>query len=262
MKRTMIAVLVVAVLAFSGIASAVVLAPAEGFYAATNELGYSGTVWNISEGTGPWTTSSPRDAALYAVKDAPSVSAQNYNILMSNWDEHSTSNQNDSFFQLYDVGNTSVTSMSGGWDAELKTFTVTVSGENASYDDCWSRFWQPDNSGVAWSVLLTNYTYTLTATFADPAVAADGGYKNSGAPLTLEGSFTGEFVPTVDVLKNPITDGDTYGFDIHLSKSLFAPLNGSATVYNDFATVPEPGTIVMLAMAGLGLLVGIWRRRQ
>ena len=86
------------------------------FYAATNELGYQGTIWNITDGTGSWTTSTPRDAALYVVVDAPAYYT-NYNQLLSSWWEHALSNQNDSFLQMDDPGNVYVTSASGGWDS-------------------------------------------------------------------------------------------------------------------------------------------------
>jgi hypothetical protein len=137
------------------------IASATGFYAITNELGYnaSGTIWNITDNTGPWTTSSPRNAVLYTADSLPAGflyegSSISYNYLLSNWDEHSPSNQNNSFFQLAEEGNPSVTSAVGGWDQTLKIFTCTISGQNAPYP--WSRFWQPDN-GVAWGVTLTEY---------------------------------------------------------------------------------------------------------
>jgi len=234
------------------------LANAAGFYVATNNIGYQGTVWNITDATGPWTTSTPRDAALYVVNNAPVVYT-NYNQLLSNWYEHGTSNKNNSFFQMDDPGSLYVTNISGDWDTALTTFTVTVSGQNNPYP--YSRFWQPDTvGGVAWGVTFTDYTYTCTATFSTPAIPDSGGYTNSVDPDTIVGSFTGEFVVTYDEAKNPITNGNTYGFEINFSKALFVPLDtlnadgGPVTVYNYFGTVPEPATMSLLAIGALALL--------
>jgi hypothetical protein len=242
------------------------LALADGFYAVTNEIGYQGTIWNITQNTGPWTTSTPRDASLYTVVDAPVVWS-NYSALLSNWYEHSTSNQNNSFLQIAEDGNASVTSASGGWDPTLKVFTVAVSGANATYESSYARFWQPDN-GVAWGVKFTDYSYNFTATFADPAVPDSGGYTNASAPETIVGSFTGHFVVTDDINKNPITNGDTYGFDISFSKAMFAPLDAlnadgqPTSVYNSFGTVPEPGTLTLLGLAGLTTIAATLIRRR
>lgn len=255
MRTLAIIVVMTALLTAGNVATA-------GFYAVTNELGYQGTIWNVTDGTGPWTTSTPRDASLYVVNDAPAVYT-NYNQLLSNWFEHHLSNQNDSFLQLDDPGSLYATSMSGGWDAGLTTFTLSVSGQNNPYP--YSRFWQPDN-GVAWGVTFVDYTYALAATFSTPAIPDSGGFTNAVAPDTIVGSFTGQFVVTHDVNKNPITDGDLYGFEINFSKALFVPLDnlnayGQPTeVYNYFGTVVPVPAAVLLGVLGLGA-AGVRLRR-
>jgi hypothetical protein len=261
MKRLLL-ILVVA-LAASGAATA------NGFYALTDEIGYQGTIWNVTDGTGPWTTSTPRDGYLYAMVDYPGFVNPNYNYLMSNWQNHHLSNQNDSFLQIGEAGNPSVTSASGTWDSTLKSFTVTVTGANATYDSSYARFWQPDN-GVAWGVTFTDYTYTFTAGFSQAAaIDSDGWLSNTVDPDTIVGSFTGHFVVTDDVDKKPITDGDTYAFSIDFSKAMFVPLD-ALDAYGDPTSspmnyygqqVPEPMSI-MLGILGLGSVAGFKRLRR
>jgi hypothetical protein len=244
-------------------------AMATGFYAITNEIGYQGTIWNETDGTGPWTTSTPRDGYLYAMVDYPGFVNPDYNYLMSNWTDHHLSNQNDSFLQIGENGNPSVTSASAAWDSTRKVFTIAVAGADATYDSSYARFWQPDN-GVAWGVTFTDYAYTFTATFASAAaIDSDGWLSNTVDPDSIAGSFTGHFVVTADVNKNPIANGDTYGFNIAFSKGMFVPLDaldayGNPTsVINYYGTeaVPEPMS-VLLGIMGLGSIAGFRRFRK
>jgi hypothetical protein len=78
---------------------------------------------------------------------------------------------------------------------------------------------------------------------------------NSVDPDTIVGSFTGEFLVTYDVAKQPIANGDMYGFEINLSKAMFNPLDKQgAVVYNYFGTIPEPATMALLGLGVLGML--------
>jgi hypothetical protein len=226
----------------------------ESFYAVTNEVGYQGTVWNITDGTGAWQTNGPRDANLYFVNDAPQIWT-NYNQLLSSWFEHAPSNQNDSFIQLSEDGNSSVTSQIASWDSTGTVFTMTVTGANAPYP--WSRFWQPDQN-MAWGVTFLDYTYTFAATFDSAAqVDANNFMVSSGNMLSIVGSFTGTFQSTYDVNKKPITNGDIYGFNIGLDSALFDPNISDLYGYGGGTRCSEFGVAVPLPAAlypGLALL--------
>jgi len=223
------------------------IAVANGFYVETNEIGYQGTIWNITDQTGAWSTSSPRNAYLYAVVD-PQQADANWNQLVSAWFEHAPSNLDDSFFQLYDAWN-SVTTAKGGWDSTLTKFTISIAGQNASLN---SVFWRPDENTLS-DVTFEDYTYTLTAVFSDAAVLdGNGYYVNTDNALSIDGSFKGTFAAT---------DGDLYGFDIHFSKDLFDPHifnpddpSQPGTIYVAFgAQVPEPATFLLLVLGLMGL---------
>jgi hypothetical protein len=237
-----------------------------GFYAVTNGLGYQGDIWNITDGTGPWATATPRVANLYLTVGLDGEYG-NWNQLASSWSEHAVTNQNNSFVQLAGTATaTGMTSAVGGWDPSLKVFTVTVTGTNAPYP--WSRMWQADN-GVAWGVTFTDYTYSFVATFANEAVLNDGWLLNNGAPTSIVGSFSGQFVVTADPNKVPISNGDLYGFSIGFnSTTLFPGLDpidayGNATqLYSEFgAAVPEPLTMLAVGSAVAGIGAYIRRRR-
>jgi hypothetical protein len=246
MKKVLLVSMVLALLAGSQTGVA-----ATDFYAITNEIGYQGTIWNVTDSTGPWTTTTPRDGYLYTAVNGPGFS-KDYNYLMSNWQQHSGSNVNNSFLQLAEQWNPSVTSASASWDATHTIFSMTVTGSNATYATSNSRMWQPDTTNsVAWSVTFTNYTYSFTAAFSQAAaIDVDGWLSNTVAPDTITGTFTGNFVPEVDYLKNPITNGDTYGFEINFSKALFVPLD-TASVMNYFGVVPEPATMLLLGLGAV-----------
>jgi hypothetical protein len=256
MKKAVVVLAISAFVLFSGSSAFA------GFYAISDEVGYQGTIWNITKSTGSWNTSTPRDAVLNTVVNAPLVGS-NINMIGSNWSEHTASDVNNSFFQLAEDNNVSVTSADASWSPDFKVFTMAVTGANAPYSTSFSRFWQPDTvNGVAWGVTYTNYAYSFVATFSSPAIL-DGGFYINSAPDTITGQFSGQFVVTEDENMNTITNGDTYGFQINFSNVLLDPLDNlppdwSQASYFGVSSVPEPLSIILLGSAIFGM-VGVRR---
>jgi hypothetical protein len=237
------------------------------FYAATNQIGYTGTIYNMTDdpqGNNPWTFPTPRDGVINVLRNFPGY--DNWNAIQSNWYQHPTSNQNPGFFQINDGG--TVTSATASWtyNGSSWDFTCTVTGQNATYANSTSRLWQPDINNAAGGT-YTEYTYMLTATGMTTAVDATYGRYNTSSPVDITGTFDATFLLTYagDAAPDGRPEGTEGGgpweyYSVHLDfdNDLWDGTKWSDTYggytygqYSDFYVIPEPATMVLLGLGGL-----------
>lgn len=169
-------------------------------------------------------------------------------------------NINSGFVQLVTDGNTSVTSMSGGWtNSSYTTFVMSISGGPTTTAD--NRLWaapHTDGAVITTDGQFQNYTFYLTTTFAPGAVTQEspGWFSTTTSPQSITGGFSGNFVNT-----GSLAPGQ-YGFNFTFLDTNWADANGIAGFsypggsYFGASTasavvVPEPPTLVLFGLFGV-----------
>ena len=111
-----------------------------------------------------------------------------------------------------------------------------------------------------------NVTLTIGLTIGDPQTGATALTKTGGGTLVLSGSndYTGGTIVAAGRL---ILDSDTAlpdGSSLTVGDAADFPRAADAAAASPAGVVaiPEPGTLVLLSMAGLACAAAVWRRRR
>jgi len=279
MKGTMFAFLAVAMAssAFAG-----------DYLVSTDSLNYSGTISRYATladaQTGSNSLSSvhlsqPRDGSLWNTKNAPTsytgAGYENDTVFLTSWwyttDPNNgaysgwgnPNNTDDSFIQLYNGGNGTVTSNTASWNAGFNTLTVNITGANADYNNSYARLWTGQSgSSVEDGVFVSygiNYSVSGLAATLDPST---GWMVDGTSRGIVSGSFTGIY-HNIDT--NVPANNGYYAFNVSLfdsgttyGEANSANLNGAFNHGFFAAPVPEPASFAVL---GLGVFA-LKRRKK
>jgi hypothetical protein len=221
---------------------------AASFYAASERFGYTGTiaVYNTLKEAKQGKHAKQRrqivpqrDGSLFVVDNAADYYADQADFL-TNWyddaigDDGGIDNPNNTdfgFIQLFDGLNgepTTVNSEIGYWDRHHRTFTVEVSGRNATYPDNFARLWNaghPDVGGEGTRGTFLVYSYKLKASGMTAQDKGGGFFTNTSNPTNYSGEFVAVF------LNQSVTSPESNGYyvvHLHFNNASWAALNGFA----------------------------------
>lgn len=255
------------------------IASAGDYMVATDAFNYSGTVaryatladaQSATNMISSATLSQPRDGAIWHTKNAPTSYAgagyENDTILATAWyytidPGHGAysgwgnpNNTDDSFMQLYNSGNGTVTSNTASWNGSFTALNVSISGVNADYTNSYARLWSGQSgSSLDDGVFLSysiNYTLSGLSATLDPST---GWMKDDTSRGVMSGSFTGIF-------QNLEANAGYYVYNVSLfdsgttyGEANSANLNGAFFTTFVAAPVPEPASLAIMSVGLLAL---------
>jgi hypothetical protein len=171
-----------------------------------------------------------------------------------------SSSKADTLFNgAYDVANwtTTFTNSDGVVDTSMAPGSVTVTGGNngsgAPGETLFSIF-APAATSLAFN--WTYQTFDCCGAEADPAGYEIGGVQFQLSPLSSVPGFMGSGIATVN-----LNSGDSFGFYVDTTDNFL----GAATLQVsgvESTSVPEPSSLVMLAIGMVGLGALSFNRRQ
>ncbi|MEA2553887.1 MAG: hypothetical protein QOJ65_2063 [Fimbriimonadaceae bacterium] len=200
----------------AAVASAAVCAHAQAsFYAASDRIGYTGTIKVYNTLAQALTNQNPRfvgpvpqrDLSVFVVHNAPTYYLDS-NFFLTNWFSNgglNPNNVNEGFVQIADSDASTWLLKTGYWHNNLNSYTLDVVGRNATYNSNadpqdLARLWNagvPPTSGEGTKGTFLFYQFSLTANGlngADPD--NDGFYTNTTDATSYSGAFNALFKNT------------------------------------------------------------------
>jgi autotransporter-associated beta strand protein len=126
---------------------------------------------------------------------------------------------------------------------------------------------------LAGGAIIDTNTFDVTIDEVLIGSTGDGGLKKNGdgmLTLALDPTYNGDTVVNAGTLK--VTNLNTPSAEVYVATG--GTLNAASIVADTLtiggpasaasasvAAVPEPGTFVLLALAGMGVLLAVWRRK-
>ncbi|MFO7724427.1 MAG: PEP-CTERM sorting domain-containing protein [Oceanipulchritudo sp.] len=246
----------------------------------TDRLGYTGTALRYDSLSDAQDGVSETDSVSFQDRDASIYFEDGqWNVAMGSWwyttDSdgrlgwgNTNGNTGVGFMQLYDNDFSSVDASSmvfDGWDGTYwRDAILSVEGTNAGSDD-YSRLSVYDN--VNDGGIYHSYSLDLEVGGLEGTETSPGWIEAGNHPTSVNGSFTGIFELTEDQ-----DSPDNQGFyavtlDFNMDNwawenrdDLTYPATGFSDSYFAATPVPEPSTIALFAMGGLGAFLGVRRR--